>query len=134
MFLHPKGCLRNWGKWNKLESMVTEYVCKERISYIFLNDSHQLHQHSLSTHNKALFLCTSPATGSLLPIRVLAAWTSSDQHSSRASLQLGIQFTGGCMDWCYHTIRFQSSLRSCAGTKSLEYSHFCCSLIHHLLA
>lgn len=113
--------------------MVTEYVWKERISYIFLNDCHQLYPRSLSTHSRALFICTSPSISSLLPMWMLAAWTSSDQHSSRASLQMGIQFAGSCMDWCYHIIQFQRSLRSCADTKSLKYFHFCCSLIHSLL-
>lgn len=113
--------------------MVTEYVWKERISYIFINDCHQLYPRSLSTHSKALFVCTSPSTSSLLPMWMLAAWTSSDQHSSRASLQLGNQFAGSCMDRCYHIIQFQRSLRSCADTKSLKFSHFCCSLNHSLL-
>lgn len=55
------------------------------------------------------FLCTSSSISSLLPIQVLAAGISSVQHSSRASLQLKIQFAGGCMHWCFHTIQFRSS-------------------------
>lgn len=81
MFLRFKGCLRNWGKGNKIESAVTEYVGKTGISYIFLNNSHRSYQHSLSTPSRALFLCASPFTSSLLPIQVLAAWISCNQHS-----------------------------------------------------
>lgn len=135
MFLHSKACLRNWGKWNELEAMVTEYVCKAIFSLMIPTESISIpFLHTIRIPGiRDLFLCISPSTISFLPIQVLAAWTNNDQHGSRVSLQPGIQFTGCCVHRCYHIIQFRSSFRSCADAKSLEYSHFCCCLIRYLL-